>query len=184
MGMVVPGEEPLTEGTACSIASESRAGTSGLELRFRVRIVIADMRPAVALGDTEVDEQQRHGLGAHQGAAVGMQGELPAGDVLLVAGGGDELMGELGRLPRRDHPADHAGEQLGLGVGGLGELIAPRGSRPRRAAAGRRGTTRTRDIYPILDQVTAGLFDDPGGNGEPIVVQHMPVLADNPLRYR
>lgn len=41
--------------------------------------------------------------------------------------------------------------------------------------------TRTRDIYPILDQVTAGLFDDSGGDGEPweqivIVVQHMSVL--------
>jgi hypothetical protein len=38
---------------------------------------------------------------------VGMQGELPAGDAFLVAGGGDEFVGELGRLPWRDHPADY-----------------------------------------------------------------------------
>ena len=36
-----------------------------------------------------------------------MQGELPAGDAFLVAGGGDEFVGELGRLPRRDHPGNH-----------------------------------------------------------------------------
>ena len=40
-----------------------------------------------------------------------MQGELPAGDAFLVAGGGDELVGELGRLPRRNHPADHVAAQ-------------------------------------------------------------------------
>jgi hypothetical protein len=44
---------------------------------------------------------------------VGMQGELPAGDAFLVAGGGDEFVGELGRLPWRDHPADYvAAEHL------------------------------------------------------------------------
>ena len=62
------------------------------------------MGPAVASGDTEIGEQKRHGLGAHRGAAVGMQGELPVNDAFLVAGGGDEFVGELGRLPRRDRP--------------------------------------------------------------------------------
>ena len=69
----------------------------------------ADMRPAVAPGGTKIGQQQRHRLGAHRGAAVGMQGELPAGDAFLVAGGGDEWVGEPGRFPRRDHPADHGG---------------------------------------------------------------------------
>ncbi len=82
MGVVVPGEEPLTEGTGVLDGVKARREVGlvlqGLEVRFRVRIVIADMRPAVASGDTEIGEQKRHGLGAHRGAAVGMQGELPA----------------------------------------------------------------------------------------------------------
>ncbi len=91
-------------------------------------------------------------------------------------------MGELGRLPRRDHPADHvaaedvedhvevkahplgrplelgdipgpqlaraAGEQLGLGVGGVGELIAPPAGLARGAQqpveGGHRGEVATR----------------------------------------
>jgi hypothetical protein len=33
---------------------------------------VADMRPAVASGDTEIGEQKRHGLGAYRGAAFGL----------------------------------------------------------------------------------------------------------------
>ncbi len=68
MGVVVPGEEPLTERTGVfdgvKACREVGLVLQGLELRFRVRIVIADMRPAVASGDTEIGEQKRHGLGA------------------------------------------------------------------------------------------------------------------------
>jgi len=59
------------------------------------------MGPAVALGDTEIGEQQRTGL---------ERIEVPrsACRVSLVAGGGDEFVGEFGRFPWRDHhPADH-----------------------------------------------------------------------------
>ncbi len=86
MGVVVPSEEVLAERTG--VLEGLKAGRKvglvfqGLELRFGVWVVIADMGPAVAFGDTEICEQQRHGLGAHRGTAVGMQGELPAGDAL------------------------------------------------------------------------------------------------------
>ena len=81
MGVVVPGKESLTERTGVfdGVKARRKGGLvlQGLELRFRVRIVVADMGPAVTSGDTEIGEQKRHGLGAHRGAAVGMQGELP-----------------------------------------------------------------------------------------------------------
>jgi hypothetical protein len=68
MGVVVPGEEPLAErpGVFDGVKACRKIGLvlQGLEPRFRVRIVIADMRPAVTLADTEIGEQKRHGLGA------------------------------------------------------------------------------------------------------------------------
>ena len=39
--------------------------------------------PGVGLGDAEVGEQERDRLGGHRGAAVGVDGELPAADALL-----------------------------------------------------------------------------------------------------
>ena len=112
MGVVVLGKELPRQNARASSMESKRAGKSGWYLSVLNCItgvpiaVVADMRPAVALGD-RIGEQKRHGLGAHRGAPVGMQGELPASDAFLVAGGGDELVGELGRLLWRDHPADH-----------------------------------------------------------------------------
>ncbi len=57
----------------------------------------------MALGDTQIGEQQCDGLGAHRGAAIGVQGELILGDRLFVTGGGDQLLGELGTLAPRGH---------------------------------------------------------------------------------
>ena len=62
--------------------------------------------PAVGLGDAEVGEQQRDRLGGHRGAAVGVDGQLPAADALLRAGLGDQLLGQVGGLAGGDHPAD------------------------------------------------------------------------------
>jgi hypothetical protein len=45
------------------------------ELRLGIRIVIGDMRSAMGLGDLQIDQQGGHGLAAHAGAAVGVQGE-------------------------------------------------------------------------------------------------------------
>ena len=64
------------------------------------------MGPAVGLGDAEVCEQERDRPGGHRGAAVGVDGELPAADALLRAGAGDELLGQGRGLAGGDHPAD------------------------------------------------------------------------------
>ena len=51
MGMVVPGEKPLTERTGVFDGVEARRKVGlvlqGLELRFQVRIIVADTGPAV-----------------------------------------------------------------------------------------------------------------------------------------
>jgi len=55
MVVVVPGKEPLAERTGVldglKAGRKDRLILKGLELRFRVRIVVADVGPAVALGD-------------------------------------------------------------------------------------------------------------------------------------
>ena len=69
--------------------------------------------PGVGLGDAEVGEQERDRLGGHRGAAVGVDGQLPAADALLGAGGGDELLRQDGGLAGGEHPADRvAGEDV------------------------------------------------------------------------
>ena len=71
---------------------------------------------------------------------VGVQGELP-NNAFFVAGGGDELVGA----------ARAAGEQLGLGVGGVGELITPPAGLARGAQqpvkGGHRGEVATRAAW-------------------------------------
>ena len=98
--VVVPVEEALTVRASVLERAEARGEVGpvlqGLELRFRVRVVIRDMRAAVGAGDIEIDQQLRDGLGAHARAPIGMQGEGAWGDVLLGDRLGDELLGELG----------------------------------------------------------------------------------------
>ena len=76
------GEEPLAERTGVldrlKAGRKDRLILKGLELRFRVRIVVAHVGPAVALGDAEVGQEQGHRFGTHRGAAIGMQGQLSA----------------------------------------------------------------------------------------------------------
>src|SRR5450755_3084099 len=62
------------------------------QLAFGERVVVAHVGAGVRLGDAEVGEQERYGLGGHRGAAVGVDGQLPAADALFGAGAGDELL--------------------------------------------------------------------------------------------
>jgi hypothetical protein len=65
-----------------------------------------DMRSAVRFTDLKIHEQRSHGFRAHAAAAVGMQRQCTRDDALFVSRIGDDLIGELGRFTRRDHPAD------------------------------------------------------------------------------
>ena len=79
MDIVVSMEELLAMGT-CVLDAAKSFGEIGpvferFELRLRIRIVIGDVRPAVGLGDLQIDQQSGHGFATHAGAAIGMQGE-------------------------------------------------------------------------------------------------------------
>ena len=59
--------------------------TEPLELCLGIRIVIADMRAAMGLGDIQVDQQGRHRLRSHAGAAIRVQGEGTPGAMCCLA---------------------------------------------------------------------------------------------------
>jgi hypothetical protein len=65
------------------------------------------MGPAVGLGDPQIGQQERHGLGPHRRAPVGMNPQAAGLDVLLFAGLPDQLLGQGRRFRRGDHPAHH-----------------------------------------------------------------------------
>jgi hypothetical protein len=101
----------------------------------------------VGLGDAEVGEQERDRLGRHRGAAVGVQGQLVAVDLLLADCLGDQRLGQHGGLAGGDHPADRvAGEDVEdhveVVVGPLrrpvqlGDIPTPHGVRRRRDQLG------------------------------------------------
>ena len=60
---VVPGEEALAERTCMLDRVKSRREVRSvferLELRLRVRVIVAYVRAAMALGDTQIAQQQR-----------------------------------------------------------------------------------------------------------------------------
>jgi hypothetical protein len=92
------GRRPVTR------SGRGRPGsTSRLELRFAEGVVVADVRPAVAARDAEVDEQLRDRLGRHGRAAIGVQAVRGA---VHLGGGSDEGLGDVGVLPGRHRPAE------------------------------------------------------------------------------
>jgi len=111
MLVAVPGKEGLAMGPGILNASKALGELGsvrhGLELRLRAGVVIADRRSAVALGHIQIDQQVGHGLGAHGGVPVGVQGQHAGGHVMARDRLGNELLGQLDALPGREHPAHH-----------------------------------------------------------------------------
>lgn len=111
MGAVVPLEEALAVGAGVFDAAEplGEIGTifERFELGLGVRIVIGDVRPAVGLGDLQIDQQGGHGLAAHAGAAIGVQGKRTRRDVLFGHRLGDQVFGQLCGFTQGEHPAHH-----------------------------------------------------------------------------
>src|ERR1039457_7673151 len=85
--LVIPLEKLLAEGAAVLDAAESigelRAVLHGSELAFRIRVVVGNIRSAVALGDAQVGHQKGNRLGPHDPAAVGMNGVVSGGKLIL-----------------------------------------------------------------------------------------------------
>ena len=205
---VVPIEEALAMGAGILDAAEAfrKVGAifQGPELRLRERVVVGDVGSAVGLGDVQIDQQLRDGLGAHAGAAVGVQGQRARLDRLLGHGVGDQLLGQLGGLAQRDHPAhdvaaedvqDHVevevaplhrsaqlgdvpapdltgagGQQLGLGVAGVGQMVTAFADR----AVGRQqpvhGAHRTK-VAVLVEQ--RGVDASRCHVGEPVSVEYL-----------
>ena len=111
MLVVIPVEEGTCPGPDVGQGAKSvrEPGTilHGLELSFRVGIVIGGVGPGMTLGHAQVSQKLGHGLGAHRTAPVGVDDELVRRDVLLDARLRDQLSGQSGQLALGDHPADH-----------------------------------------------------------------------------
>ena len=98
-------------------ASESirklRAVLHRLELRFRVRVVIGNMRSRVALDHAQVTEQQSNGLASHRCSTICVNRQLVTCDFLLPAGFGNQALGQGSTFSMGDHPAhDVAAEDV------------------------------------------------------------------------
>ena len=93
MNGVVPAEELLTVNTCVFDGAEAIREVGpvfqGLELGLRVRIVIRDVRPAVSLGDIQVDEESRDRLGSHAAATIGVQSQRAWCNVMFLDGVGE-----------------------------------------------------------------------------------------------
>src|SRR5579863_1847848 len=108
---VIPLEKLLAEGAAVLDATEAiwklRTVLHGSELAFRIRVVIGNIRSAVALGDAQVGHQKGDRFGPHDPAAVGMNGELAGRNLVLADSFLNELLGQFGALLVGDHPASN-----------------------------------------------------------------------------
>ena len=122
-------EKLLAESAAVLDAAEAvgkiRPVLQGAELAFRIGVVVGDVRAAVGLGDSQVRQEESHRLGAHRGAAIGMEGELTGRDALLGATVLDEPLGQFGTFAHGHHPADdvaaeHIQDHVEVEVGPFG----------------------------------------------------------------
>ena len=67
----------------------------------------------MGLGNSEVRQEQSHGLASHRAATVRVKGELVWFNVLLATALGDEALGKRGTFSVSQHPANHvAGEDV------------------------------------------------------------------------
>ena len=96
------GAEPAGVLDAAEPGGERGAVFEGLEVRLGVRVVVGDMRAAVAAGDAEIDEELGDRFRGHRRAPVSVQGQLVPVDALAGEGLVDECFGQFTGLGRRD----------------------------------------------------------------------------------
>jgi len=129
---VIPEEKSLAKATAilegAELFRELRTVLQGFELGFRIRVVIADMRPAVSFSDPQVRKQLRDDFRFHARSAVGVYGQLARRNLLLAAALLDQAFGQCLTFTVGDHPAcDVAAEDIDddvqIEVGPLGRPL-------------------------------------------------------------
>src|SRR5207245_9725887 len=121
MFLVVPAEESLRKSAAVlntpEAVRELRPVFHSAELAFRIRVAVGDMRAAVGFCNSQVGQQESYRLGTHRGAAISMQRELSALDVLFRATLLDQPLGQLCAFAPGPHPAgDVAAEHIEVHV--------------------------------------------------------------------
>ena len=105
-------EQPAVFG-GTKTARKLRTVLHRLELGLGVGIVVRDVRSGVGLGNSEVSQEQSHGLASHRAATVRVKGELVGFNVLLATALGDEALRERRTFSVSQHPANHvAGEDV------------------------------------------------------------------------
>jgi hypothetical protein len=111
MFLVVPGEKLLRKSTGVFDSTEAlreiRAVLERLELRFRERIVVTGMRPAMGFSNSQVAKKKGNGLGFHGGAPIRMESQLAGQNVLLATGLLNQPFGQCSRFTVCNHPSDH-----------------------------------------------------------------------------
>ncbi len=109
MFVVVPAEEVVAPATCMGGVGEAPGvvglGLEGLEVRFRVGIVVAHPRSGVTDADLQFGEQVDEARRGHRRAAVLMHGEAGSRRVSRYTAA-DEATGERAALGAGDHPAD------------------------------------------------------------------------------
>lgn len=75
-----------------------------LELRLGERIVVRDVGPGMRRRDAQIGQEQRHRLGGHRAAPIGVDGQLARKVPLSRAARRDESLGEGRRFAMGDRP--------------------------------------------------------------------------------
>ncbi len=111
MLFVVPVEKVLAKRAAvldaAEVSRELRAVLEGFELGLRIGVVVADVRPAMGFGDSQIGEHLCNELGFHAGSPIRMDGELSGKYRLLRAAFFNQPLGQGIEFPVGYHPADH-----------------------------------------------------------------------------
>ncbi len=107
---VIPFDERAAERSClCDIGKRRgkfRLVLGSFEERFDVRVVIGNMRAGMALGYTEIGEQERDWFRSHRATAICMYGELLGIYAFFLDRFGEQHACQRGALTIGDHPAD------------------------------------------------------------------------------
>jgi len=113
MLVVVPGEKFTAERSCLfdvvEALREARSIFQRLELRFRIRVVVGNVRARMALGYAQIGKEEGDGLGCHRAAAIRMNGERVgenpfAGGGFLEQKARERLAFSVGQEPPDDVP--------------------------------------------------------------------------------
>jgi len=148
---VIPSKEGMAEDTRLREIGKCcrKLGLilGGLEERFDVRVVVADVGSRMALGYAQIGEQKGDGLGGHRATAIGVHDKLRGIGTLLGNGLGQQDARKRGAFAIGDHPADNVpaidvDDRVEVKVGPLlravqlGDVPGKNLARPRRAKLG------------------------------------------------